>query len=156
MVATRPALPHEPASPWQTLSSEIIYQNPWYALRQDRVRTHLGAEITYTFMEHPGAVAVVPITADGQLVMLRHYRYTLKQWCWEIPMGGLDGREPAELARHELLEEAGGRCQELLPVSGFYTSNGVSNTYCQVFLARDVELEANQPEAGELIHVCPM
>lgn len=146
----------EPPAPWQTLSSEIIYQNPWYALRQDQVRTHAGVEITYTYMDHPGAVAVVPLTSDGRLVMLRHYRYTIRQWCWEIPMGGLDGPDAVDLARRELQEEAGGTCDELLPVGGFYTSNGVSNTYCQVFLARGVDLGVSQPEAAELIRVCPL
>ena len=51
-------------SPWETLTSKKIYENAWYALRQDQVRTHTGEQITYTFMEHPGAVAVVPVTAD--------------------------------------------------------------------------------------------
>jgi len=75
-------------SPWDTLSSERIYKNPWYALRQDRVRTHTGKQITYTFMEHPGAVAVVPVTDNGEIILIKSYRYTVKDWCWEVPMGG--------------------------------------------------------------------
>jgi len=140
-------------NPWQTLSSERIYENPWYGLQQDQVRTHLGEEITYTYMDHPGAVAVVPVTKDGKLLLLRHYRYTVKDWCWEIPMGGLEQVDSSAVARRELLEEAGGVCRDLQPVAWFYASNGVSNTRCEVFLASDVELTKSQPEAAELIHI---
>ena len=78
------------SSPWEPLSSKKIYENSWNALRQDQVRTHTGKQITYTYMEHPGAVAVVPVTTDGEIVLIKSYRYTVKDWCWEIPMGGRD------------------------------------------------------------------
>ena len=142
-----------PHSPWRTLASERIYENPWYALRQDRVQTHTGAEITYTFMEHPGAVAVVPVTPQGELVLIRSYRYTVKDWCWEIPMGGRDHDDLEVVARKELLEEVGGVCQQLEHINFFYANNGVSNIRCDVFLAREVELGQSQPEESELIEI---
>lgn len=141
------------SSPWKTLASERIYANPWYALRQDRVQTHTGAEITYTFMEHPGAVAVVPVTPYGDLVLIRSYRYTVKDWCWEVPMGGRDHEDLAVVARKELLEEVGGVCQQLDYISYYYANNGVSDIRCDVFLARGVELGQSQPEASELIEM---
>ena len=79
-------------SPWDTLSSKRIYENPWYALREDQVRTHTGKQITYTYMEHPGAVAVVPISPSGEIILIRSFRYTVKDWCWEVPMGGVTMR----------------------------------------------------------------
>ena len=48
--------------PWDTLQSKLIHKNPWYKLRQDQVLTHTGVEATYTFVDHPGAVAIVPVT----------------------------------------------------------------------------------------------
>jgi len=138
-------------SPWRTLASERIYENPWFALRQDRVQTHTGAEITYTFMEHPGAVAVVPVTPQGELVLICSYRYTVKDWCWEIPMGGRDHDDLEVVARKELHEEVGGVCQQLEYINFFYANNGVSNIRCDVFLARGVELGQSQPEDSELI-----
>ena len=92
-------------SPWETLSSKKIYENQWYALRQDQVRTHTGKQITYTYMEHPGAVAVVPVTADQKIVLIRSYRYTVNDWCWEIPMGGRENKDLETDARKELFEE---------------------------------------------------
>lgn len=140
-------------SPWETLSSKRIYENPWYALRQDQVRTHTGAEITYTYMEHPGAVAVVPVTVEDQIILIRSYRYTVRDWCWEIPMGGRDHEDLEVVARKELLEEIGGICQSLEYINFFYISNGVSNGRCDVFLARGVEMGTSQPEDTELIEV---
>lgn len=141
------------SSPWVTLASERIYQNPWFALRQDQVRTHTGAQITYTYMEHPGAVAVVPVTPAGEIVLLRSYRYTVKDWCWEVPMGGRDDDDLEAVARKELLEEAGGVCDTLEYVNFFYANNGVSNIRCDVFLARGVQLGESQPEDAELIEI---
>ena len=140
-------------SPWETLESKKIYENDWYALRQDKVRTHTGDQITYTFMEHPGAVAIVPVTDDQKIVLIRSYRYTVKDWCWEIPMGGRDHEDPGIVARKELLEEIGGVTENLEYISFFYANNGVSDIRCDVFLARDVEFGNNQPEAAELIEI---
>ncbi|HBY06867.1 MAG TPA: NUDIX hydrolase [Chloroflexi bacterium] len=140
-------------SPWETLKSEKIYANPWFALRQDQVRTHTGAEITYTFMEHPGAVGVVPLTPAGEIILIRSYRYTVNDWCWEVPMGGRDHENIAVVARKELKEEIGGESNQLEYINFFYANNGVSNIRCEVFLARNVRLGVSQPEDGELIEI---
>jgi len=140
-------------TPWKTLLSKKIYENAWYALRQDQVCTHTGAEITYTFMDHPGAVAVVSVTPEGELIVIKSYRHTVKAWCWEIPMGGRDHEDLEVVARKELKEEVGGICQSLEHISYFYTSNGVSNGRCDVFLARDVVLGSNHPEETELLEI---
>ena len=139
--------------PWETLTSERIFENPWFALQQDQVRTHTGAEITYTYMQHPGVVAVVPVTTDGKIVLIRQYRHTVKKWCWEIPMGGRDEDDSERVARKELLEEAGGVCRDLKYIFAFYAINGVGNIRCEIYLATGVELGASQPEAGELIEI---
>ena len=140
-------------SPWETLQSEQIYANPWFALRQDQVRTHTGAEITYTYMEHPGAVGVVPLTPQGEIILIRSDRYTVDDWCWEVPMGGRDHENLAVVARKELKDEIGGQSDQLAYINYFYANNGVSNIRCDVFLARDVKLGASQPEDGELIEI---
>ncbi len=117
------------------------------------MRIHTGAEITYTFMEHPGAVAIVPVTPEGEIILIKSYRYTVKDWCWEIPMGGRDHEDLEVVARKELLEEVGGVCQQLEYVNYFYANNGVSNIRCDVFLVREVELGASQQEDAELIEI---
>jgi 8-oxo-dGTP pyrophosphatase MutT (NUDIX family) len=141
--------------PWKTLASKIIHTNPWYRLRQDQVQTHTNAEITYTYMDHPGSVAIVPVTNDDQIVLIRQYRYTVRDWCLEIPIGGKDDPDSLIVARKELLEEIGGIATDIRPIAKFYPSNGTSNGQCEVFLATGVELGKNQPEATELIEILP-
>ena len=94
---------------WETLDSQYLWQSHWYNLRQDRLRTPDGREFTYTLVDHPGAVWIVPVTADGQVALVWQYRHTVDDWCYEVPAGGLSpGLTPEEVARRELLEEVGG------------------------------------------------
>jgi ADP-ribose pyrophosphatase len=141
-------------SVWKTLSSRVLWQSRWYNLRQDRVRTQAGHEFTYTIVDHPGAVWVVPLTTAGQVVLTWQYRYTVDAFCMEVPAGGLSpGLTPKEVARRELLEEVGGTAAELRYVGQFYTSNGISNEVAYVYLATGVELGETHREPTELMEV---
>ena len=137
---------------WKTLKSEILWQSRWYSLRQDHLRTPEGHEFTYTIVDHPGAVWVVPVTTDGQIALIRNYRYPVGAWCYEVPAGGLGPEgNPEDIARQELCEEIGGTAADLRYVGQFYTSNGISNEVAYVYLATGVELGEAQPEQTELM-----
>ena len=139
---------------WETLDSKYLWRSQWYNLRQDRLRTPEGREFTYTLIDHPGAVWIVPITADGQIALVWQYRYTIADWCYEVPAGGLSpGFTPEEVARRELLEEVGGTASELRYIGQFYTSNGISNEIAYIYLATGVELGETQREATELMEM---
>lgn len=142
---------------WQRLTTARLYRSRWHNLRQDTVRLAGSEVITYTYQEHPGFVTIVPVTADGQVVMIRTYRYTVDDWCWEVPAGGLGdkpGMTPEEVAREELAEETGCVCQSMELVGWFYPMNGTSDSICHLFLAKGVEARGgNHLEATELIEV---
>jgi ADP-ribose pyrophosphatase len=141
-------------SVWETLDSRLLWQSRWYNLRQDRVRTPTGHEFTYTIVEHPGAVWVVPVTGDGHVALVRHYRYPVDDWCYEVPAGGLSpGLSPEEVALRELAEEVGGTAADLRYIGQFYTSNGISNEVAHVFLATGVELGETHREPTELMEM---
>ena len=126
---------------WECLSSRYLWQSPWYSLREDRVRTPEGREFTFTLVDHPGAVCIVPVTAEGQVVLIRNYRYPVGEHCLEVPAGGLSSDASAEeAARRELEEEVGGTADALQYVGRFYASNGISNEIVHVYLATGVEL----------------
>lgn len=141
-------------STWETLESRFLWKSKWYNLRQDRLRSREGHEFTYTIVDHPGAVWVVPVTASGLVVLIRQYRYTVDDWCYEVPAGGISpGLAREEVARRELLEEVGGTARELRFVGQFYTSNGISSEVAYVYLASDVELAEAQREPTELMEI---
>jgi len=148
-----PSSDYKSERPWKTLQSRVVHETPWYLLREDQVQIHTGAEITYTYLDHPGAVAIVPVTTDDEVVLINQYRYPIKEWCWEVPMGGKLGESSLETAQRELLEEVGGTANKLEYVSSFYASNGTSNIKCDVILASGVVLGEGQPEDTELIKV---
>jgi GrpB-like predicted nucleotidyltransferase (UPF0157 family)/8-oxo-dGTP pyrophosphatase MutT (NUDIX family) len=147
---------------WELLDTTRPYQSHWHNLRRDEVRLPGGQEIVYTYQEHAGFVTVLPVTSDGQVVMIRSYRYTVDDWCWELPAGGL-GDKPGcsleEVARQELREETGADCAEMRQIGWFYAMNGTSSARCTFFLATGVQLNGPpQLEPTELseVHRMPL
>jgi ADP-ribose pyrophosphatase len=145
--------------PYETLSSHVVWQSPWYTLRQHQVRLPDGSNAEYTVVERAGAVWIVPLLPDGRMVLIRNYRYPVHEWLWEVPAGGLKaGITPEETARQELAEEIGGPAASLKQVATFYTAAGMSDEIAHVFLARDVVLGTPHHEPTEVMerHVFPV
>lgn len=144
----------EVRNPWHTLKIDRPFISRRFAIRSDEVVIHTGRAITYTYIEHPGAVYVVPAIGGGEVALLRQYRYPVQDWCWEVPAGGIEGDEDGMAAAvRELAEELGGVSQNIRPIATFYASKGISSERSQVFLAKDVILGANAPEPTELLRV---
>ena len=75
---------------------------------RNRIKLPMGVEATFGIIRHPGASLAVPITNDGQVVLLRQYRFAVQARLLEIPAGTLeDGEDPLESMQRELGEEAG-------------------------------------------------
>jgi ADP-ribose pyrophosphatase len=139
--------------PYRTVESKYISRTKWRSLREDRVDIGNGREISYSYLETPRAVFVVPLTIDGQIVLIRQYRYPVRNWVIEVPAGSLDNPEedPAVRAREELLEEVGGECQALVHLAEFYSSSAHINLFSHVFLATGVRLGQSKLEETELL-----
>lgn len=137
----------------------MVWRSPWYALREDQIRLPDGSEGIYTIVEKPDAVWIIPVTTEGKIALIWHYRYTVDKWFWEIPAGNIpDGASAMEAAQRELLEEIGGAAASLRQIAHFYTMNGIGTEAAHVFLAVDVTLGEPQREPTEVmeIHAFPM
>jgi len=139
--------------PYRTLESRYITQTKWRSLREDRLEIGAGREISYSYLEIPRAVFVVPLTEDGQLVLIRQYRYPVRDWVLEVPAGSLEtpDEDPLVAARRELLEEVGGECQKLIHLARFYSSSAHINLSSEVYLAVGVRLGQQHLEETELL-----
>jgi ADP-ribose pyrophosphatase len=139
---------------WRKLSSRLLVATRWIRVLRDQVRVPNG-ELTYTYVEHPGSVFVVPVTRDGRVALIRSYRYPVDEWCWEVPAGALHdkaGRSLEEIARAEMFEEAGCAGGDLQALGSYWTANGVLRLKTHYFLARGAEpVGERAPEVGEAI-----
>lgn len=64
-------------SPFQTISSRIVWTSEWYSVRQDEITLPDGQPGVYNVVQHPGAVWIIPVTSNGHIILLYHYRYTV-------------------------------------------------------------------------------
>ncbi len=123
---------------WRRRASRYLFESRWFRLRQDEVSLPTGEQITYTMVEHPGYVMVVPLLDDGRVILEHVYRYTVQETVLECPSGGLDGDTPERGARRELEEETGWVAGRLAPLGSFYGSNGISDEVFHLFLATEL------------------
>ncbi len=140
--------------PFQTIASRIAWECPWYRIRQDDIITPDGRPGVYNVIEKAAAVWIVPVTAAGEVLMVYQYRYTIDEWCWEVPAGSVKPGQTLEAAaREELREEVGGQDGRLIYMGRSFLANGICNEVGHFFLASGVEVGPTQHEAAEVMHV---
>lgn len=141
--------------PFKTLSSKIAWACPWYAIRQDDILLPDGSQGVYNTVTKGTAVWILPVTTQKQIVFCYSYRYTIDQWCWELPAGSVKpGQTELAAAVCELKEEVGGEtADDLLEIGRFYTAHGICNELGVYYLATNVTLGEPAHEAAEVMEV---
>ncbi|MCS7481890.1 NUDIX domain-containing protein [Umezawaea endophytica] len=141
---------------FRTVSSRDVHIGRVVGLRVDEVAMPGGGTALREVVEHLGAVAVVALDDDGQVVLIHQYRHPLGHRLWELPAGLLDSPDevPVEGARRELAEEVGldaARWSTLVDVAA---SPGFTDEVVRVFLAQGlstVERELQGDEEADLV-----
>ncbi|UCH36706.1 MAG: NUDIX hydrolase [Armatimonadota bacterium] len=130
-------MPGDEALREETVKSIRTFKGMLINVRVDRVRLADGGETRREVVEHPGAVAILPMLDDGRVILLRQFRQPAKEVLWEIPAGTLhQGEAPEDCARRELTEEIGREPERLEPLAQLYLSPGYSSELMHLFLAR--------------------
>jgi ADP-ribose pyrophosphatase len=140
---------------WRTLGREYVYRSPWCAFRVDGVELPGGQAIEYGVLESGGFAAVVAVTGEDEVVLVRQWRQPLGQFTLELPSGGVEAGEDASgAARRELMEEAGYRAEGLERLTSVHTSTGRSTEVGHVFRCSAVkDGRGPAPEPTEFIRV---
>ncbi len=140
---------------WRTLERRYLYRNPWCAFRVDQVALPGGATIEYGVLEGGGFASVVPLTEEGNVVLVRQWRQPLGAFTLELPSGGVDRDEnPREAGVRELFVETGFRAEGLVLLVSIHTSTGRTNEVCHLFRCRAVRDPGGpRPERTEFIQV---
>lgn len=141
-------------NPWQKKSSKKIYENPWIKLEEDQVIRPNGSEGIYGKVHFKNkALGIIPLDKNGNTWLVGQFRYTLGQYSWEIPMGGVRlDEDTIEGAKRELKEETGLIARKWTRLLKIHTSNSVTDEFGFVYIAEDLtQGEHNWDETEELV-----
>lgn len=140
----------------KTLHTEKIFSGNVIALQVDDVELPNGEKSKREIVKHPGAVAIIPFSADGEMYLVEQYRKPLEKTIIEIPAGEIElGEDPLVTARRELEEETGFQSDDLTYLTSFYTSPGFADELLHIYVARDLR-KMEQPlaqDADEFINL---
>ena len=136
----------------QILSSEVIYDGPIFGVRRDQVLEPGGLRTTREVITHPGSVVVLPLLADGRILLIRQYRHATRQYLWELVAGRIDPGESAkEGAARELTEETGYRAKKLTTFLDLFPTPGFLEERMWILLAEGLTAGEANPEEDEKI-----
>ncbi len=132
----------------KTLRSSYPFRGKVVTVRVDEVRLPDGNESKREIVEHAGAVAIIPVNEDQEVLCIRQFRKAAEKVLLEIPAGLIEKGETLEAcAQRELAEEIGFMSNELVKLTSFYPSPGFSSEVIHVYLAQDlVKKTVAQPD----------
>jgi ADP-ribose pyrophosphatase len=143
--------------PWRTLSSRVVYENPWIRLDEDRVELPDGRSTIYGVVRCGSCVGVLPFLDPETVVLIRQYRYVARGVYWEMPTGGVHAGEAVEAAaQRELAEEIGYTAARLVPLVSYHTSKSVVDETAHLFSADGLVPGPRPPDETEFIEVRPV
>ena len=136
------------------ISSETIAAGGMLTLKRDQVRLPNGNSSQREYVVHPGAVVVVPILTNGNLMLERQFRYPLHQVFIELPAGKIDvGEDILITGQRELLEETGFTATEWIKLGHQHPCIGYSNEVIHMYLARGLSAGGHQRDDDEHLEV---
>ncbi len=140
-----------------SVQREEIFRGKTIAVFKDTYQFSSGRRASWDIVAHPGAVVIVPVTADHQLILVKQWRRAIQRTILEFPAGTLEvGEEPLLCAQRELREETGFQADQVIPMAQFYSAPGFCTELLHLFLAvglNPAPLDSDEDEAIDLVTV---
>jgi ADP-ribose pyrophosphatase len=129
---------------------EIVHTGRRIRVAVDTTTAPDGSLIRRDMIFHPGAVVILPLLGDGNVVLLRNHRFVIGETLWELPAGTVEPNEPlVECAKRELTEETGYTAEKWTSLGYLYASPGVMDEKLHLFVAEHLTPGVMRPEADE-------
>jgi len=136
------------------ISGEEVFSGRLLDVRRDTVRLPDGNTATREFIRHPGAVAILPFTDEGRVVLERQFRYALGRSFIEAPAGKVErGEDLLESAKRELLEETGFEAADWQRMTTLHNAIGYSDEAIELFVARGLRKNRQKLDHEEFLEV---
>ncbi len=139
--------------PWKQLETRVLYERERAVVREDLLELPGGEARRYPVLQLGVSAGILPLTSHGHVILVRQYRHVTRDFCWEIPGGGIQpGEQPDEAAQRELREEAGYRAGRLTRLGSFWPNNAYLDEVIHVYLGEELvpdPLPADQDEQLE-------
>lgn len=146
--------PHDADLAERPLTEDVAWTGRIFNVDRLRVELPDGRVAIRDVVRHPGAVAVVALTEDGRICLVRQYRTALGRVTVEIPAGKLaPGEDPLECATRELLEETGMSAEKVAFLTTIATSDGFCDELIHIYMATGLTFSRSEPDADEFINV---
>jgi ADP-ribose pyrophosphatase len=139
----------------RAIGGEVLVQGGFLELRKDTVALPDGNTATREYIQHPGAVAVIPLLDDGRVVLVRQYRYPVGRVLLEFPAGKLDANETVlACGQRELREETGYTGAEWAYAGAIHNAAAYSTESIHLWFARGLQAGEQRLDPGEFVEVC--
>ena len=137
--------------PWTRQSRRTAYENPWLTVWHDEVTRPDGSPGIYGVVHFVNlAAGVVVLDEHDRVLLVGQHRYTLDEWSWELPEGGVEpGEAPLDGIRRELIEETGVEAAEWIELARVHLSNSISDEAGIIYLATGLTHGESNPEPSE-------
>ena len=138
------------------IKRELVYEGKIVEFYKDTMAIPNGNVVEWDHLEHKGAAAVIPVLDDGRIVLVRQLRNSVEKYTWEIPAGGLDGREEPTIvaARRELAEETGFTTDEELEfLISIHPIVAYGNEKIDIYVARGLKEGLQHLDEDEFLDV---
>ncbi|MBA4600948.1 NUDIX domain-containing protein [Thermoactinomyces mirandus] len=138
----------------KTVSTRKIFEGKVIQVQVDEVRLPNGHLSKREIVKHPGAVAVIAVTDENKMVLVRQFRKPLEKTILEIPAGKLEYKENSvECAKRELEEETGYVAAKMEKIVSFYTSPGFADEEIHLYQATGLQKRESNPDDDEFVEL---